>query len=335
MIDSWPYDLMVSGELSFENEITDAPLEQGSDVNDAIIKKPIEFNLEAIVSDSPLEPIASHPSRKIDEVSEAVFGSDQIPLPSAEAYDRLLAIRDDKKLVTIEIPFATRDGKPGKRTFVNMGITRLSIPLTADTTGGLTFSASWKQVNMFQNRKVTVRTATPSGKGKDTGKATVGHPYQVDQRVLWRQGRPAGAALNPNYDWAVVNVSWSDGRGGPSAKAQYHYSSEHSPGVNHTANDVLSPEDLHRYITDLARDQAEKKQDALHAPQRQRDADAAAARARQGPSKDPTGKFLPDGVDLSRFQKPDAGPTLPNTNPTNTPQGVDLNRFTTPSKPTF
>ncbi len=205
-IDSWPYDLMVSGELKFSSNITTHPMEEGADTTDHIKNKPMEFTLECIVSDTPIGAIAQHESRRVDEISEAVFGSDQVPLPSAEAYDRLLAIHTSCRPVTIEIPVASRSPKkPNKRTFFNMGLEELSEPLGPDSDGGLIFSATFRECVLIKNQKTTVRTATPAGK-RQSRKAVIGQKLYVDKRILWRMGHPPGSPLVVNYEWLIINV---------------------------------------------------------------------------------------------------------------------------------
>lgn len=298
LIDSWPYDLMVSGELKFASEITDDPVESGGSISDNVRPLPVAFSLEAIVSDSPIGDIANHESRRVDDVSEAVFGSDMVPLPSAEAYERLLEIRKTSKLVTIEIPVASRSNKPGKLTFDNMALEELSVPMSADTAGGLTFSASWKQVTLIENKRVTVRVAAPAARPRAAAKVAVGQGYRVDQRVLWVRGQPAGAPVTDKSPWCVVEVTWSDGKGGPGAKATYRFSGEASPDIQDDCEagvELLSFERTDFFI-DLGRAQAAKTQAQITERRKLLETpkpDLATAQ-----------KNLPPGVDLSRFQKP-------------------------------
>ncbi len=213
MIDSWPYDLMVSGELTLDSEVTEHPVESGDSIADHIRPLPVEFTLEAIVSDTPLADIASHDSRRIDDVTIAVFGADQIPLPSDEAYARLNAIRDERRLVVIEIPIATRSGKLGKRTFKDMAMTNLSVPFSQETAGGLTFSATFRQVKVVTNKRTTVRVAvkTPTKGPKDKGLSL---DKLVDGKdVLWRKGKPPGRspATDPPGEIIGTEVVYNSG----------------------------------------------------------------------------------------------------------------------------
>ena len=66
LIDSWPYDLLVSGEISLSSEMTDNPVESGGTTGDHINLLPVEFTAECIVSDTPVGEIASHESRRVE-----------------------------------------------------------------------------------------------------------------------------------------------------------------------------------------------------------------------------------------------------------------------------
>lgn len=309
LIDSYPYDLMVSGEVQFESEVTSFVVERSADISDHIHNKPITLNMEVIVSDSPLEPIASDDSRRVDAVTEAVFGSDQVPLPSAEAYERLLAIRDEKRLVTIEIPVASRASRPGKRTFQNMALTHLSDRHDKDTAGGMFFTVSFQQVRFVDNQRVFVRTATPGGKGKRGGKATTGKVFTGDDRVLWRMGNPPGGPLEPDYGWAVVVVKWDDGKGGPKAHAKYFYSGESNmllvASQKPLAGVELSTAALRTFILDIERENNQAAERRRQAQDREtidaisNNQDSEAAKARN----------LPPGIrDLSRFTEDPSAP---------------------------
>lgn len=337
LIDSWAYDLMVSGEIVFESEVTNFPVERDSDISDHIRNHPIQLTLEVIVSDSPLEPVASDDSRRVDDVTTAVFGSDQVPLPSAEAYERLLAIRDEKRLVPIEIPVASRSNPnigtlstvPGsalenpspqkfsKRLFNNMALTHLTDRHDKETGGGMFFTATFQQVRFVDNKRVTVRTATPGGKPKTNSKATTGKEFKYDERVLWRLGNPPGGPLEPDYLWAGVAVKWGDGKGGPNAHARYYYTGESNMTLvfsqKPTAGTELNAAAFAAYRADINREAQQFLNDQREALTKRREQiksrqtidfisenpNSEAAKARN----------LPEGVDLSRFQS-QPGPTV-------------------------
>lgn len=150
-IAGYPLDLALTEEHDFESEVTEYPVESGADVSDNIRNKPLEITLEGIVSDTPIGAIA------LDATRRAESGT---PLPSLDAYTRILAIRDARELVTIE----TSLGK-----FERMALTRLAVPRDRTTGKALKFTVSFRQVNVVQNRRTTVRVAVPNAGGKVNG----------------------------------------------------------------------------------------------------------------------------------------------------------------------
>lgn len=301
LIDSWPYDLLVSGDLVLDSEITDDPMESGGATADHINNLPAELTTECIVSDTPIGEVAAHESRRVDDVSIAVFGSNMVPLPSEEAYERLTAIRDEKRTVTIEIPLMGRNGRPAKRILRNMAIAGLTLPMNKDTAGGLFFTATWKELRFTTNARSTVRVATPQAKPQASHKATVGEFVRVDQTVLWNMASPPGGVLipyispeRPGSPWAVIDVMWSDGKGGPGAKARFFYSGTSSASKPTQAGKELSPAETSAFNADLKRDTEVKKNRQYE--QLKKDlvpVDKAGGH-----------KNLPAGLDLSRFSAP-------------------------------
>lgn len=205
-IDSWPYDLMLSGELGANGSVTPFPVEDGSETGDNIVHDPKTLTLEALVSDTPIGDIASHPSRVVDEVSQTVFNGES-PLPSAEAYDRLLAIRDEKRRVTVELPVAARGPTPGRRTYPNMVIVALSLPLGRESDGGLRFTVTFQPFEFVRNARATiVRTATPAGRGP-RNVVTVGKAWVIDRTLKWTYSYfGPGGYVDDTSPWTLLNV---------------------------------------------------------------------------------------------------------------------------------
>ncbi len=251
LIDSWPYDLMVTGEVSFESEVTNFPVERGSNISDHIRPNPITLTLEVIVSDTPIGALANDPSRQVQErqpdglailgINVAdILGTDQVPLPSAEAYERLRGIRDSRRLVQIEIPVGSRKGKPGKRLYQNMALTNLSERHGADTTGAGMFSVSFQQVAIVENRKIFVRTAAPTGQPKAKSKSLTTKDFITDDGVLWEMATPAGGVLKGGEPWAMVFIKKATATGGP---LKFFFTGEHSKNVKFkiTPSQELTP----------------------------------------------------------------------------------------------
>jgi hypothetical protein len=303
LIDGFPYDVMISGEISLESEITSNPVEAGGDVTDHIRPLPVTLHFESVVSDSPIGEIANHESRRVDDVTEE-FGS---ALPSEDAYERLLDIRDFRRVVVVEIPRGR-----GRKVFPNMALEELVIREDKETGGGLHFEATFKQINFVTNRRVTVRTATPAGKPKAQNKAAVGVSYRTDQTFTWKMGIVPGGTLIPYIDderpgspWAVVEVEYADGKGAPGAKKRHFYSGEASNNASARAKQAgteLTPAEVNALYADLKRDI-----NAKEAAQEKKLKAELEAVDKQGGWKN-----LPKGVDLDRFQTPaNFKPTVP------------------------
>ncbi len=349
---------MISGELKLESEVTEHPVEEGSDITDHIRPKPVEFTLEAVVSDNPLDEIAQHPSRKAVRLpivdpfatqtvfgpapppnlvdpftpqivdpfaSDTAFGTDQQPLPSAEAHARLTTIWRNRLPVTIEIPIASKTGKPGKRTFQNMALTLLTEMYGSDSDGGMRFSATFKQIEIRANRRVSVRTATPRGQGQGGAKASPTLPMTVRRTVLWniRVVRStvigdAGAPLAPNHPFAYVDIG--DAKGGRHA-ISYRWSSNGEGKPTSAGLPALPIPAAYAYATGVelnALAQAAFVQDL--------EVDKKAGEEQQKQDLDNTSAATGDAIrdaDVKERNERNAAAR----GPQNTPRGVDMSRF--------
>lgn len=173
-IDGYPMDLAISETHGFEASVTEHPVERGADMVDHVRARPIEIELECVVSDTPIGAIAADPTRQAE-------GQDA-PLPSEDAYARLQAIRDARQPVTIETSLGT---------WTSMALVMLSVPRSRETTGGLFFTATFRQVRVVETQRVTVRTAQPNA--KRTGR----HGHRAGKKVTplmlwWRPRWPPG-----------------------------------------------------------------------------------------------------------------------------------------------
>lgn len=143
-INGYPIDLTVSEGYEFQNQITDIPVEKGSPITDHIKALPRVIELEGVVSNTPIGPIAKDASRRT-EVGK--------PSPSQDAYQRLVAIADGGEPVTIEV---------GRGKFTDMGLESLSTPLARDKSKGLYFTVKFKKIRIIVNSR-TIRAASPGG----------------------------------------------------------------------------------------------------------------------------------------------------------------------------
>lgn len=139
-IDGYEIDAAISQDHSFDNEITEHPVEKGANVADHVRSTPIMISLEGLVSDTPIGAIA------------ATRG---IGVPSSEAFARLQAIRDRREPVTIETSLGI---------FANMALQSLATPVT--TTDALRFLAVFKQIVIVESKRALVTVDVPRAQNK-------------------------------------------------------------------------------------------------------------------------------------------------------------------------
>lgn len=175
---------------SLEAEVTDHPVEKGSTISDHVRLNPIEITLECLISDTPIGITAQDPSRRLGDIEIEGESADTLPTPSEDAYAFLKRIRLAREPVTIETSLDR---------FENMVLTRLTVPRNAQTSGGLTFEVTFKEVVIVENLRVTVRVATP-GSGslnkKDLGLSPAKPVIETatGKKILWRHGLPPGTS---------------------------------------------------------------------------------------------------------------------------------------------
>ncbi len=147
-IDGWPIDIAVSESYNLESEATTFPVEQGGDVTDHVRLTPLTITIDCVVSDSPTGAIAADETRLV-QLDDGT--------PSSDTFAKLVAIRDARQPVTYE-------GARG--TFENM-VLSFQVPVSIETSGGLHFTATLKQIEFVSNKRITVRPAsTPRAGGK-------------------------------------------------------------------------------------------------------------------------------------------------------------------------
>lgn len=144
MIDDYVLDVTLSEDHEFESEITDYPVESGSNISDNIRPRPITVTMEGLVSKHPFDHI-----KLLRDVPES-------PHHPHDAYAVLLAIREDREPVTI---------RTSLDVFKDMALQSLSMPRDASTGDALRFTAKFQQIQTVENKR-SKRTAIPAGKGK-------------------------------------------------------------------------------------------------------------------------------------------------------------------------
>lgn len=145
IIDGYPIDATLSEAHDFPAEVTSYPREKGADATDHVRLKPLKITLDCVVSDHPIGGIAQHDTRNKDP-----------GLPSSAIYKRMLNLRDTAKPITISTSLDE---------YENMVLETLGIPRESGEPLQLHFKATFVQATIIENRRTTVRVATPSGNG--------------------------------------------------------------------------------------------------------------------------------------------------------------------------
>lgn len=143
-INGFPVDAFLTEGHAYTNEITDDPAEDGSDLNDDIINKPIVIDVDGLISDSPIGAIVAQRSQKGD-------------LPSDDALAALLIVYFSRNTISIETSL---------QVYNNMGLVSLTVPVDKSTGRALRFKAQFKQLTIVENERTSVRVASPTGSKK-------------------------------------------------------------------------------------------------------------------------------------------------------------------------
>jgi hypothetical protein len=201
-INKYVIDVSVSEDHNFDSDVTEYPVEQGGAVTDNVRPKPIEVTIEGVVSDTPIGKIADLRDNQGDNGQEDF-------LPSVDALQVLLAIRDAREPVTIATSL---------KTFDNMVMSALSVPRDAQTGAALRFSATFQQVIFVTNNRTTVRVATPSnGKQSKLGNKPLGN-----SKIIQAQVDPGDGSW---FDVSAPNPSLGAG-----ATGRWRYGAQPLPG---------------------------------------------------------------------------------------------------------
>lgn len=151
-VDNLTIDCSVSEMHSFENEVTENPVERGAAVADHIRQKQNFVTVTGIVSNTPIT----------QEEREATDANQR----AEAAFTRLLELRAGGQLITV----VTK-----KRTYRNAAVASLTVPVDGGQGDALFFSATFREVRIVDSKTVQLKTSTNKGKkkqqkGKETGK---------------------------------------------------------------------------------------------------------------------------------------------------------------------
>jgi len=149
-IDDFLIDCSLRETHTYDSEVTEYPVESGSNITDNIRPLPIVVEMECLVSNTPIGVIV--PYRNLVRGEE---GLQYLSKPADDAYELLTLIRDQRKPVTI---------RTSLRTYENMALKSLSIPRGAHL-DELRFTATFQQIQTVENKR-TIRVAIPTATGK-------------------------------------------------------------------------------------------------------------------------------------------------------------------------
>lgn len=193
-IDTILVDATTSDNATYGSEPTSHPIENGSEISDHAILKPIELKVDGIISETPLSLnaqkaglIAAAGSQAIQKIGgfrgglattlstlvagkagAALFSETENPLD--EARKKLVELVNDKKLITIATKY---------QVYTNMMLYSLSISRDNSTGRAIKFSATFREIKIVSadtivierlNQEVAHSAAPKQKLGKKPGK---------------------------------------------------------------------------------------------------------------------------------------------------------------------
>jgi len=129
-------DVRKSSNYEFDADITDYPIEDGSEISDHRRKRPPVISLEGFVSDSPIVSVSSVPLGLKGDLSGIP------PSTCQTAYDALISVHNNHTPITYVGEYEMYDG---------MLVKNLQIPRDADKGLGFWFSLQLKHVSVVQS----------------------------------------------------------------------------------------------------------------------------------------------------------------------------------------
>lgn len=178
-------DVFVSEEHALDSDVTQYPVEDGSDITDNVRPKPRTITIEGFVSDTPVGQMFAYRSQTsgnttVDSVSTpqgSIDGSAPALdyLPSEECFEfleELYESREPVRLVTV------------MKVYDQVVLASLSIPIDAETGAALGFTATFQVLRLVTNARTTVRVAAPPAAAKvNQGNKPTGDRVLVNRLV--------------------------------------------------------------------------------------------------------------------------------------------------------
>lgn len=137
-IDDFQVDATTNEDHDQEADVTQYPIESGSDVVDNVHVKSATLMLQCIVSDTPLAPF--NDIRPIDSI------------PSHDAHTKMRALIKARQPITVVTE---------RQVYTNMFVSKVSEPFNLETGDALIFSVSFVQGEFLENLAIFVKIALP------------------------------------------------------------------------------------------------------------------------------------------------------------------------------
>lgn len=175
-------DVTLSDKVSYKAEMTEHPVEVGSDVTDHILVKPIEISIEGIASEDPVELKDAYSEKGLlDELTDSAgavagavlqkFGASGIiqgaaaavggvvtsrlfanaQSPGNQAKEALTKMLTQKTAVNIQV---------GKKNYPNMQMITLDFPRDPKLGHAVKFSATFKKIRKVSAKRIVVKAST-------------------------------------------------------------------------------------------------------------------------------------------------------------------------------
>jgi hypothetical protein len=185
-IGGFEIDAFISEHYSFNNSVTDIPVEEGSNVADNVVEESDTIQISAFIGKTAFEVWEGD----IPQSPEDIPAEDPKSRIRA-AYQELLRLKREKQPVDVVM---------GLDTFSNMVITSFDIDREVETGADLPFEMSFKRILIVKSETTTVNAAGPSG-DQVAGTSSVGtagtskvDPNSNRAQMEWKQ-------LGENSGW--------------------------------------------------------------------------------------------------------------------------------------
>lgn len=132
-------DAYISEGHTPEAELTEFEVERGSNITDNVRVKPFKLTVEGVISNAPL-------GLELEAIREAETAGEKSP--AAFVYEQLITMIETREPVDVTTSL---------RTYKNMVLLSCPVMRDKDNANTLTFSASFQQIRIVENRRVVIR----------------------------------------------------------------------------------------------------------------------------------------------------------------------------------